>query len=103
MDFGKEMEQLVWEKGKAVPGYDPQNRRKDECGAWIQRDKHGIRDGGEFNWEIDHIIPKSHGGGDEPSNLRPLHWKNNASRQDGPLRCVVRAFGSRNVDASTNY
>jgi 5-methylcytosine-specific restriction endonuclease McrA len=34
-----------------------------------------------YGWEIDHIIFESRGGSDDLSNLRPLQWRNNASRQ----------------------
>ena len=33
-----------------------------------------------FGWYIDHIRPKSYGGGDELSNLRPLSFRNNQFR-----------------------
>lgn len=88
--------QDVWNKGKTVDGLDPAIYRKDVCGAWIQRDKHGVRESG-LGWEIDHIDPN---GNDALSNLRPLQWKNNASKQDGKLTCPVKADGDHNVDYS---
>lgn len=88
--------QQVWEKGTIVANNGPNSWRKDQCGAWIARDRYGDRQS-MYGWEIDHIKPESEGGGDEISNLRPLQWENNAARQSGPLRCVFRASGKENV------
>jgi hypothetical protein len=86
----------VWEKGKTVQGNDPDEWRKDHCGAWIARNKYGKRDS-KYGWEIDHITPESEGGKDTLSNVRPLQWENNASKQAGRLTCVVTASGKDNV------
>lgn len=88
--------QAVWEKGKAVPGYDSSKFRKDHCGAWIKRDKHGDRDS-SYGWEIDHITP---GGSDSLYNLRPLQWQNNVVTSDGRLTCPVTANGDRNEEGN---
>lgn len=32
---------------------------------------------------IDHIVPRSHGGTDEPTNLRTMCHRSNSSRRDG--------------------
>ena len=88
MSFANETIQKVWQKAAIVPGYDPNFYRKDQCTAWISRNDYGNRNS-QHGWEIDHIIPVSRGGGDELSNLRPLHWQNNAARQDDRLVCAV--------------
>jgi len=90
MSFSNEIIEAVWAKGSIVSGYDHQLYRKDVCGAWIEKIEYGNRNA-ERGWEIDHITPKSMYGNDNIHNLRPLHWKNNASRQDGKLQCAVSA------------
>lgn len=87
--FTSQTVQQVWEKGSTVPGRDPAVYRKDVCGALIRRDRYGQT--GAQGWEVDHKVPVSKGGGDELSNLQPLHWENNRAKSDGLLACVVRA------------
>ena len=96
MSFSEYTIQKVWEKGRIVPGNDPNVWRKDQCGAWICRSYYGNRNS-QYGWEIDHIRPESNGGGDELSNLRPLQWANNVDRQGGRLMCPVTASGTKNV------
>ena len=90
----EDTEQKVWEKGKPVSGIDKSKWRKDDCTAWIKRDKHGKRES-VYGWEIDHINPD---GGDNLSNLRPLQWKNNVRTSDGRLKCPVKSEGNKNVE-----
>ncbi len=90
-----EMIQNVWEKGKVVTNNDSSKWRKDECGAWIARNKHGDRDS-QYGWEIDHISP---GGKDILSNLRPLQWENNVDKSDGRLKCNITSDGTKNVNS----
>lgn len=80
MSFSGEKVQKVWEKGSPISGYDPGTWRRDDYGTRIKRGDYGLqRDDG---WNVDHIHPQSKGGSDALSNLRPLHWKNNARKQD---------------------
>jgi len=88
--------QKVWEKGTITAEYDPKVWRKDTCKAWIRRKYYGDRQS-PFGWEIDHITPESEEGGDELSNLRPLQWQNNVSKQAGRLGCVMTSSGDKNV------
>lgn len=94
MGFDEETIQKVWEKGKIVSDVNKDKWRKDQCAAWMQRDKHGDRDS-KLGWEIDHINPK---GGDALSNLRPLQWENNVATGEGKLKCVVTSKGNKNVN-----
>ena len=96
-DFLDSEIQIIWEKAKIVKGYHPDVWRKDQCGAWINRESYGDRQS-EYGWECDHITPTSKGGSDWLFNIRPLHWKNNASRQDGKLITAVTALGPQNVE-----
>lgn len=92
----------VWNKGILVEGQDSNLWRKDECGAWIGKIYHGIRDS-QYGWEIDHVKPVSNGGKDELSNCRPLQWTNNAEKQDGRLTCSVTSSGINNVRRTRVY
>lgn len=95
MAFSEQVVQKVWEKGAVASGNDPQVWRKDQCEAWMGRAQYGNRNS-QYGWEIDHIKPVSEGGGDELSNLRPLQWENNASKQNGRLTCAVTSAGTGN-------
>lgn len=83
---------FVWNKGLIIPGINPSFKRKDACGAIIEFSKHGDTVENGFGWEIDHIVPKSLGGNDNLSNLRPLQWQNNREKGESlTMHCPVRS------------
>ena len=95
MCYSKDVILCIWEKAIPVMNHNPKDIRKYECGAWIVFEDYGNRNS-EFGWEIDHVIPVAHGGTDDYSNLRPLHWKNNVAKGDGKLICKITSDGFHN-------
>lgn len=87
----------VWDKATIVPNYNPDIWRKDFAGAWIRKDAYGQRT--KYGWEVDHLVPVSHGGSDDLSNLTALHWQNNVTKgQDYPIfKTSVTSEDNRNI------
>jgi 5-methylcytosine-specific restriction endonuclease McrA len=98
MAFDEETILAVWAKGKTLGDNNPAVWRQDECRAWMQFSKYGDRNS-PYGWEIDHITPLDCGGSDALSNLRPLQWQNNASKEAGRFKCAVTAKGKDNRPA----
>lgn len=107
MEVTETLKKEVWNKGVIVPDYDATMYRKDACGAWIAWSSFGDRHS-PYGWEIDHIYPESslqlkkvsQDSIDDLVNLRPMHWKNNASKDaDYPTyNSSVKAVGDHNED-----
>lgn len=104
MNFDEETISQVWERATVVAGYDAASVRKDACGAWIVRGKYGNRDS-HYGWEIDHVLPRALGGGDDAANLRAMQWENNVSKGDSypSYRAVASARGTENVSVDTEF
>ena len=72
--------EAVWNKAFPVVDIDESKKRKDICGAWIERNQYGTTN--QTGWEIDHIKPVASNGTDAIDNLQPLQWGNNRNKGD---------------------
>jgi len=85
-DFIKRL--AVWNKATPILGQHPALCRQDVFGNRIEFLEYGNRCSA-FGWEFDHYpLPSSLGGTDDVSNLRPLHWRANASH-GGVLQALL--------------
>ncbi len=73
-EFRSQMVDVVWRKGAVVQADNRAMRRRDACGAVMDRDQAGKET--PTGWEVDHILPKARGGGDDLANLQPPQWEN---------------------------
>jgi hypothetical protein len=72
----------VWEKALVIPSLlsHPDHVRRDALGNTIRFDQYGNANS-PYGWDFDHFpVPRALGGGDDVSNLRPLHCSANRSR-----------------------
>lgn len=82
----------MFDKGRPVPGLDPNMWRYDVCGALMFFDCYGDTTPQGFGWEVDHVFPVSKGGETIMINLQPLQWQNNRSKGDlvGASYCTIQ-------------
>jgi hypothetical protein len=90
----------VWAKGEVVGSNNPDEYRKDECGAWMYFSHYSNRNS-QYGWEIDHIEFVDHVASGDLNNLRPLQWQNNACKGSGELACIVTANKANNGPTKT--
>ena len=95
MDYTEDTILKVWQKGQIDEYNVPNNFRKDNCGAWIERTEYGNANS-PYGWNIDKINQDSNS--DEITNLYPVHSKNNLRNKDGTIACKVTALGTTNIE-----
>tara|TARA_B110000438_G_scaffold150255_1_gene144468 strand:- start:447 stop:848 length:402 start_codon:yes stop_codon:yes gene_type:complete len=95
MPFDEKIIRDVWAKGEVVGSNNPDEYRKDECGAWMYFSHYSNRNS-QYGWEIDHIEFKDHATSKDLNNLRPLQWQNYACKGSGELACIVTANKENN-------
>ena len=54
MPFNEKLIRDVWAKGQVIGNNNPDEYRKDECGAWMYFSHYSNRNS-QYGWEIDHI------------------------------------------------
>lgn len=84
MNFSEISIQRVWEKGRVIEGFDPQEWREDSCGAFIHRAQYGNQES-EFGWRIVAMHP------DGDRELHPFHWQNDFDIANHRTHCHVTA------------
>jgi hypothetical protein len=85
----------VWQKGQIDEYNIPNNFRKDNCGAWIERTEYK-NEISPFGWYIDKINQDVDS--EDITNLYPVHSKNNERNHDGTINCKVTSLGTTNVE-----
>jgi hypothetical protein len=87
MDFNDEMVQAVWEQARAMPDRDADVWRKDQCGAWLQREQYE-NDRSEYGWRILKVVA---GRGSGVDQLQAFHCGNGFDIASGKAQCHVTA------------
>lgn len=92
--FDRDVIDRVWQVAQVVPGNDPALWRKDELGAWINRQAYRNRQS-EFGWEIAdsaYTLPEY-----GIAALRPMQWQNYMDFLVASRQSIVTADGLRNA------
>lgn len=71
------------------------------CHRRVARVNYGRR-GGRGAWEVDHSVPRAHGGTDRISNLKPAHIACNRSKQATATRAIRARHGKGRAPLSAD-
>ena len=92
--YDKEIVDRVWLFAERVDGNDPALWRKDEHGAWINRQDYRNRHS-QFGWEIADSTSARRGHG--ITTLRPLQWQNYLDFRAASSGSEITADGLNNT------
>ena len=95
MGYTEDIILKVWQKGQIDEYNVPNNFRKDNRGAWIERVEYGNINS-PYGWHIDKINQNLNS--DDITNLYPAHSKNNLRNQDGTVVCKITSSGTINIE-----
>jgi hypothetical protein len=95
MDYTQDIILKVWQKGIIDEYNVPNDFRKDNCGAWIERIEYENINS-PYGWHIDKKDKDLNA--QDITNLYPMHYKNNCRNQDGTIVCKVTSIGTTNVE-----
>jgi len=87
MKFNDKTVQAVWDKGRAMPDRNPDEWRRDQCGAWLHREQYK-NEKSEYGWKILKVVAS---GGNEVDHLQPFHWNNAFDIANHKPQCRVTA------------
>jgi 5-methylcytosine-specific restriction endonuclease McrA len=74
MELGRDTAMKIWERD-----YSGETSAKDFKGRLMLKSAYGD-EASDYGWDIDHIMPKAQGGGNEMSNLRAANIKSNREK-----------------------
>ena len=84
--------EMLWSAAPTIFGLDPAIFRQDRYGALIARNQYGKKT--PIGWEIDHLMPRAHGGTDSVGNLEAIQWHDNRVKSDQmPKSALLTALG----------
>jgi len=79
---------VVWERGRVLPGADAALWRQDACGAWMHREHYG-HENSDFGWKMESLAAGDSG------SLRPFNVRNRYDVANGRAHCSITADRSK--------